>query len=89
MKTIGIFEAKTHLPSVCDQIAESGQPVTISRRGKPLVVISPVTPAKPQREGIWTAYQKARAAQKTTDGPDFPDVWEDRTSSGDCSPLED
>ncbi|MEN8693977.1 MAG: type II toxin-antitoxin system Phd/YefM family antitoxin [Akkermansiaceae bacterium] len=88
METIGIFEAKTHLPSVCDKVAESGQPITISRRGKPLVVVSPVVPEKPKREGIWTTYQKLKT-QKDSDAPDFPDVWEERTSSGDHAPIED
>ena len=89
MKMIGIFEAKTHLPTVCDQVVASGQSITISRRGKPLVVISPVSPEKGDREGILTALKQWNAGKKESDEPDFPDVWVDRTSSGEHSPLED
>ncbi|MGY8646733.1 MAG: type II toxin-antitoxin system Phd/YefM family antitoxin [Verrucomicrobiales bacterium] len=46
---IGVFEAQTHLPTVCDQAVASGPSITISRRGKPLVVIFPVSPEKGDR----------------------------------------
>ena len=53
MKSVGIFEAKTHFPRMCDEIVASGTPVMISRRGKPLVVISPVpTESQSEREDI-------------------------------------
>lgn len=44
MKTVGLFEAKTHLSKLCDEVARSGKPVLISRRGAPLVQIAPVEP---------------------------------------------
>jgi prevent-host-death family protein len=86
MKSVGIFEAKTHFPGICDEIVASGTPITISRRGKPLVVISPV-PAESQseREDILAATARWQA-DAGTDGGDFPDVWEERSSSTD-NPL--
>ena len=42
MKTIGIFEAKTRLSEVCEQVAETHETVTVTRRGKPLVCIAPI-----------------------------------------------
>jgi prevent-host-death family protein len=42
MKTIGIFEAKTKLSEVCDEVARSGRSVVVTRRGKPLVRIDPI-----------------------------------------------
>ena len=41
MKRIGIFEAKTKLSEVCEAVAASGEPLTVTKRGKPLVRIEP------------------------------------------------
>lgn len=35
MKQIGIFEAKTHLSSLLDEVAKGGE-ITITRHGKPV-----------------------------------------------------
>jgi len=40
MKTIGAFEAKTHLSSLLDR-AEKGEEIVITRRGQPVAVLSP------------------------------------------------
>jgi prevent-host-death family protein len=42
MKTVGLFEAKTRLSEICDEVARSKDSVVITRRGKPLVRIDPV-----------------------------------------------
>ena len=42
MKSVGLFEAKTKLSEICDQVAQSGQAVVVTRRGKPLVRIDPI-----------------------------------------------
>ena len=44
MKKIGIFEAKTKLSEICEEVARSGHSVLVTRRGKPLVRIDPVVP---------------------------------------------
>ncbi len=41
MKTIGAFEAKTHLSELLD-LAELGERVTITRRGKAVAMIVPL-----------------------------------------------
>ena len=46
MKSIGISEAKTELSEICEAAAESGEPVTVTGRGRPLVRIGPI-PAEP------------------------------------------
>jgi prevent-host-death family protein len=52
MKTVGIFEAKTRLSEICEEVASSGHGVIITRRGKPLVRIEAV-----EKEGlsVWEA----------------------------------
>ncbi|MDA0322491.1 MAG: type II toxin-antitoxin system prevent-host-death family antitoxin [Verrucomicrobia bacterium] len=42
VKTIGIFEVKTRLSEICEAVAETQEPVTVTRRGKPLVRIDPI-----------------------------------------------
>ena len=88
MKSVGIFEAKTHFPGMCDEIVASGTPVMISRRGKPLVVISPVpTESQSEREDIVTATSRWQAEPGAED-VDFPDVWEERSACTD-NPLDE
>ena len=41
MRTIGAFEAKTHLSELLD-LAAVGERITITRRGKPVAMLVPV-----------------------------------------------
>ena len=42
MKIIGIFEAKTKLSAICEEVAKNREGVIVTRRGTPLVRIEPV-----------------------------------------------
>ena len=53
MTTLGIYEAKTKLSEICEQVAQTGEPVVVTRRGVPLVQIDPVAPAAGTRSVIW------------------------------------
>lgn len=53
MNTIGIFEAKTKLSQVCEHVNESREPVLITKRGIPFVMIEPVRPSGTHRSRIW------------------------------------
>ncbi|MGC8644520.1 MAG: type II toxin-antitoxin system Phd/YefM family antitoxin [Isosphaeraceae bacterium] len=48
MKTIGSYEAKTHLPRLLSQV-EQGETITITKRGRPVAVLSPAR-LVPQRD---------------------------------------
>lgn len=48
MKSVGSYEAKTHLPRLLGQV-ERGETFTITKRGKPVAVLSPALPA-PERD---------------------------------------
>lgn len=41
MKRIGISDAKTRLSELVRQVSKTGQPVTLTSRGKPLVDVVP------------------------------------------------
>ncbi len=47
METIGSFEAKTHLSQLLERVAE-GEEFTITKHGKPVARLVPVTPDKPK-----------------------------------------
>ena len=47
MKTIGAFSAKTHLSNLLEQVAH-GESFVITKRGKPMAALSPVTASKRQ-----------------------------------------
>lgn len=90
MKTIGIFEAKTHFTALCDEVLRTGQPTMVSKRGKPLVLVTPIPPNKDgEREGILSAWMKWEKNHPSDEGEeDFPDVRKLR-SSPNPNPLED
>jgi prevent-host-death family protein len=53
MNTIGIFEAKTKLSQVCEQVYETKEPVLITKRGVPFVRIEPLRSLSPHTSQIW------------------------------------
>ena len=53
MTTIGLFEAKTKLSELCEQVAKRREAVVITRRGRPLVRIEPVGPGKGRSSSVW------------------------------------
>jgi prevent-host-death family protein len=87
MEDIGIFEAKTKFPGLCDQVVRSGAPVLVSRRGKPLVVVSPAQPPTAPGGGILDQWREWAASHEEAGGSDFPEVWSMRQDKTD-NPLE-
>ncbi len=45
MKTVGSYEAKTHLPKLLDEV-KNGEQITITKHGVPVAVLQPVKPEK-------------------------------------------
>ena len=43
MRTVGVYEAKTHLPAILKDV-ERGEQVTITVRGRPVAQLWPVAP---------------------------------------------
>ena len=88
MKTIGIFEAKTHFPALCAGVALSRTPVLVSKRGRPLVMIEPVREELTGgRSDIHTAWRAWKAEHPEPAG-DFPEVWRQRGKTK-TNPLRD
>jgi prevent-host-death family protein len=62
VRTIGAFEAKTHLAQLLDEVA-SGERITITRHGVPVALLVPAEgDARPDVEDLirgWRSYQEA------------------------------
>lgn len=63
MATVGLFDAKTHLSEIAERVKQTGEPVTVTKRGVPLVEIIPCRPpasAKRSREEIFAEIDAIR-----------------------------
>ncbi len=61
MKSVGSYEAKTHLPELLRKV-EAGETITITKRGKPIAVLSPAL-EQPTRD-VKTVIAEFRAYSK-------------------------
>ncbi|MGH9489077.1 MAG: type II toxin-antitoxin system Phd/YefM family antitoxin [Terriglobales bacterium] len=62
MRTVGAFDAKTHLAALLDAV-EQGETVLISRHGKPVAQLAPVA-ARLSHEQLGEEMRKIRARVK-------------------------
>ena len=61
MKAVGIFEAKNRLSELCEGVAAQGDPLVITRHGKPLVRIVPYQESMPSST-VWGSVAECRAS---------------------------
>lgn len=61
MREVGMFEAKTHLSALVDEVAR-GETVIITKRGHPVAQLTP--PEAPNRRAAVTAAQTLRDMRK-------------------------
>lgn len=48
MREIGVYEAKTHLPKLLEQVEKKGQRFLITRHGRPVAELVPVAQHRPE-----------------------------------------
>jgi prevent-host-death family protein len=60
MRSVGVYEAKTHLPRLLDEVAK-GETIVITKRGVPIAKLVPVGEARrrspPEAIDEWIAYR--------------------------------
>lgn len=67
MATVGVYEAKTHLPKLLDRVA-NGEEITITRHGTPVAVLHPpATVVRPAPRATIAALRAFRAAHSLED----------------------
>jgi prevent-host-death family protein len=67
MKSVGVYEAKTHLPSLLDEVSE-GATIVITRHGKPVARLMPMTAPKRSIDEIIEGFRQIR--ERTRPGPE-------------------
>lgn len=67
MRTVGAFQAKTHLASLLDRVAK-GEQITITRHGVPAALLVPIGPTGPKltHAEIVEAMRSLRTRVKTS-----------------------
>jgi len=56
MKSVGIFEMKTKVSEICDEVARTGQSVIVTRRGgEPLVRVTTADLYAARSSAVWEA----------------------------------
>jgi len=60
MREVGAFEAKTHLSELIAAV-EAGEVVTITRRGRPVARLMPITESSAERAAAVERIQRLRA----------------------------
>ena len=74
MKTVGSYEAKTHLPRLLDEVAATREPVTITKNGRPVARLVPADDMEERRrkfDEAWERWKKVRDEHHITLGPDM------------------
>ncbi len=59
MRTVGTFEAKTHLIELLREVSQ-GETITITRRGEPVAILAPVPARRADRRVAVAELQKLR-----------------------------
>ncbi len=76
MKTVNVYEAKTHLSKLLEEVA-AGKEIVIAKNGKPVADLKPhVIKKQPIKFGIWADRKDFQYEDKDIVGPD-PDIIKD------------
>lgn len=76
MKTVNIYEAKTHLSKLLEEVA-AGKEIVIAKNGKPIADLKPhIIKKKPIKLGIWADRKDFQYKDEDIVGPD-PDIIKD------------
>lgn len=71
MRTVGIFEAKTKLSQLCEEVAETHESILVTRRGSPLVRIDPLEDAPATIKERRAEYVACYGDSEKPDSEDF------------------
>ena len=74
MRTVGSYEAKTHLPRLLDEVATTRETITITKHGKPVARLVPADDLEERRRKAdeeWERWKRIREEQNITLGPDI------------------
>lgn len=67
METIGVYEAKTHLPKLLERVIK-GERITITKHGVPVAVLQPPAPLRKTEPKKVIAQLRKFRRERTLDG---------------------
>ena len=73
-KMIGAAEFKAHCLRILDEIERSGEAVTVTKRGRPVVEVKPV--AKKQRKSAFGALKSSEYSFPDPFSPAYDEPWD-------------
>jgi len=76
MKTVGAYEAKTHLPKLLEEVAQ-GERITITKHGVPVAELSPISTRQSISIRVAIERLKAFQADHTLEGLAVRDLIDD------------
>jgi prevent-host-death family protein len=76
MKQVGVYDAKTHLPKLLDEV-ERGETVTITRHGRPVARLVPVSGANKRTVEEAIAAMREFRRGRSLDGIKIKDLIEE------------
>jgi prevent-host-death family protein len=87
MREVGVLEAKTHLSALLDAVEKDGEAVMITRNGRPVAKLSPLSEVAPRPRRATGAELVARSralhAQIMASNPDLAAMtWEELKQLG-------
>lgn len=59
-QVVNVHEAKTHLSRIIEQVLANGEPVTIARAGKPVVIVSAHPDSRPAQRKLGILRDRVR-----------------------------
>lgn len=74
-KTVGAYEAKTHLPALLKEV-ERGREIVITRREKPIARIVPIQPPATNNRAVWAKIRAFHGTIKLPKGETAKDLIE-------------
>ena|GEM_PF-6310096 len=74
MKRVGMFEAKTKLSELCDEVNRTGKSILVTKRGKPYVRIVPREKPDTTGSSVWEARERYESEHGLNDTPEFPSI---------------
>lgn len=66
MESVALYDAKNRLSELCNKVTETGEPCIISRRGRPIVKLVPVSEAD-GASSVWESVEEAQAKYGSLD----------------------
>jgi len=59
MQTLGLFEVKNRLSELCERVSREGEPLVVTRHGRPLVRIVPYEEGG-KGDSVWRTVEECR-----------------------------